>query len=329
MIVPVYNAEGYLARCVDSILGQSYPDIEVILIDDGSKDQSGELCDAYAANDARVRAYHKENGGVSSARNMGIDYAHGDYLVFVDSDDSIHRDLVAVYMEALEDGMIPICSFSCGGVPIKDTYLDCWKEQVEIFRMQHFMRFYKTDLVNMPWNKLYDAEVIHSYGMRFDESKSLGEDLLFNLEYFRRKKSDYKVIHCPLYYYQEGREGSLENSYYPHLFELQLELFQSLQDFLVESGSWEEEEQKLFYALFWDRLYLTLRIYHSYIERRKEESIWEMIEDALNNDIWKRLGKKCSDLGQMNWKRRLKKMHLKIWKKRAGRNVCTWRQRSH
>lgn len=94
IIVPVYNVEEYLGRCVDSILGQTYTNLEVILVDDGAKDSSGDICDAYARQDPRVRVIHKENGGLSSARNAGIDIAKGDYLEFVDSDDWIEPDAV-------------------------------------------------------------------------------------------------------------------------------------------------------------------------------------------------------------------------------------------
>lgn len=87
IIVPVYNAEKYLNRCIDSILSQTMTDFELILIDDGSKDESGRICDEYAAKDARVRVIHKPNGGVSSARNLGIDHAKGKYIIFIDSDD--------------------------------------------------------------------------------------------------------------------------------------------------------------------------------------------------------------------------------------------------
>ena len=89
VIVPVYNVESYLARCVDSILAQTYQNLEIILVNDGSRDASGSICDAYAQKDSRITVIHKENGGLSSARNAGIDAASGEYLTFVDSDDWI------------------------------------------------------------------------------------------------------------------------------------------------------------------------------------------------------------------------------------------------
>ena len=101
VIVPVYNVEKYLARCVDSILAQSYQNLEVILVDDGSQDNSGNICDEYAAKDNRIRVIHKENGGLSSARNAGIDAASGEYITFVDSDDWIELQSYEWMMDAM------------------------------------------------------------------------------------------------------------------------------------------------------------------------------------------------------------------------------------
>ena len=102
VIVPVYNVEAYLPRCVDSILAQSYSNLEVILVDDGAKDASGAICDAYAAKDPRVKVIHKENGGLSSARNAGLDIALGEYIAFVDSDDWIEPDAYQHLLEVME-----------------------------------------------------------------------------------------------------------------------------------------------------------------------------------------------------------------------------------
>lgn len=105
IIVPVYNAEPTLCKCVDSILAQTYPHFELLLIDDGSKDKSGTICDAYAEKDSRVRVFHKSNGGVSSARNLGIDNINGSYLTFVDSDDYVDRNYLLHLIEALGGNM--------------------------------------------------------------------------------------------------------------------------------------------------------------------------------------------------------------------------------
>lgn len=100
VIVPVYNVEAYLPRCVDSILAQTYKNLEIILVDDGTKDRGGVICDEYAAKDSRVKVIHKENGGLSSARNAGIDVARGEYLAFVDSDDYLEPEAMKVLLDA-------------------------------------------------------------------------------------------------------------------------------------------------------------------------------------------------------------------------------------
>lgn len=113
VIVPVYKAEKYLHRCVDSILAQTFTDFEVLLIDDGSPDRSGEICDEYAEKDIRVRVFHKENGGVSSARQCGIDNAHGEYSIHVDSDDWVESNMLQeLYNKAKETyADMVICDF--------------------------------------------------------------------------------------------------------------------------------------------------------------------------------------------------------------------------
>ena len=95
IIIPVYNAENYLRRCIDSVLSQSFTDFELILVDDGSKDKSPQICDEYASQDTRVRVIHKANGGVSAARNDGLDIAKGEYITFIDSDDWVERDYLS------------------------------------------------------------------------------------------------------------------------------------------------------------------------------------------------------------------------------------------
>ena len=113
IIVPVYKAEKYLNRCVDSILAQTFTDFELLLIDDGSPDRSGEICDEYAKKDSRIRVFHKKNGGVSSARNLGLDNVLGEYVTFVDSDDWVEPDFVETMIQTYEKfpWTIPVCGY--------------------------------------------------------------------------------------------------------------------------------------------------------------------------------------------------------------------------
>jgi len=113
IIIPVYNVEDYLARCLESILFQSFKDFEVLLIDDGSTDGSGKICDAYAQNDTRIRVIHKVNGGVSSARNVGLNNANGQYISFVDSDDFVHPCFLEFLYNSIKSSKadISICDY--------------------------------------------------------------------------------------------------------------------------------------------------------------------------------------------------------------------------
>lgn len=159
VIVPVYKVEPYLRQCVDSILNQTYRDIEVLLIDDGSPDRCGEICDEYARKDKRVRVFHTENKGLSAARNLGLREAKGEYIGFVDSDDWIEPDMYEVLLTRLEENGADISV--CGvwyeyketrqnSRNIKDTiYAD-----VEIMRAFLFQK-----LSNTSWNKLYKKEL--------------------------------------------------------------------------------------------------------------------------------------------------------------------------
>ena len=140
VIVPVYKVEAYLLRCTDSILNQSYKNLEIILVDDGSPDNCGQLCETIATSDPRVVVIHKENGGLSSARNKALDIMTGDYLTFVDSDDAIHANMIELMVEEIENHNSDIVTTGLlsfdGSIPELDT--------VDI----RFERLYPNDFIN-------------------------------------------------------------------------------------------------------------------------------------------------------------------------------------
>lgn len=166
VIVPVYNTEKYLKRCIESVLSQTYADIEVILVDDGSTDRSGWICDQYAAADQRVVVLHKENGGLSDARNAGIQCARGEYLSFVDSDDFIHTDFLRVLYENLVyfEADISMCSFWWIGeeeaVPQGNTAHEalCFTHDSAV-RLLYENKFDEAVEIVVAWNKLYKASL--------------------------------------------------------------------------------------------------------------------------------------------------------------------------
>ncbi|EOZ5988003.1 glycosyltransferase family 2 protein [Enterococcus faecium] len=172
IIVPVYKVEPYLRKCVDSILAQTFTDFEVILVDDGSPDNSGKICDEYASKDSRVRVIHKKNGGLSSARNAGIDVARGKYLGFVDSDDYIEKDMYEVLYENLKTHNADISSVEL--IPFHDDkYKKANKEKkVILLNKKEAIKsvLEGTQFYAYAWNKLYRKELF--YNKRFLEGKT-------------------------------------------------------------------------------------------------------------------------------------------------------------
>lgn len=211
IIIPVYNAEKTIDRCVNSILNQKYKDFELLLLNDGSTDSSGQICDAYAKKDKRVHVLHKENSGVSDTRNRGIALAKGDYIQFADSDDWIAPDATRFMVQAAaeNDCDMVIADFyrvigervSQKGSIEEEGVLK--REDYAIRMMQKPADFYYGVL----WNKLYRRSIIETYRLRMDSSVSWCEDFMFNLEYVRHARTIY-ALKIPVYYYVKTK-GSL------------------------------------------------------------------------------------------------------------------------
>ncbi|MGN0334389.1 MAG: glycosyltransferase [Lachnospiraceae bacterium] len=211
LIVPVYNAEKYLNRCIDSVLKQDFTDYELILIDDGSSDASGAICDEYASKDGRIQVVHKENSGVSDSRNLAISLAKGEYLQFLDSDDWIIPEAVGLLVRAMEEhdcDMVIADFYRVVGErlarkgDIQENIL-LSREEFAIQMMEKPADFYYGVL----WNKLYRREMIEAHGLRMDKDISWCEDFIFNMEYIRHVRSVY-ALQVPIYYYVKTK-GSL------------------------------------------------------------------------------------------------------------------------
>lgn len=214
VIVPVYNVEKYLHKCVDSILKQTLSDIELILVDDGSPDGSGAICDEYAQKDSRVKVIHKPNGGVSSARNAGIEVARGEWLCFVDSDDYIDE----TYLEDFGVDKGDADMYMQGYVelsPEKDVLAEhqmtCKEDSclTDVIAESEDLR-----IINSPCFKLYKSSFILDNNIKFDKELSYGEDHVFSLEYLQYVN---KIAVCRKmgYIVNRGRCDSLTRSFVP------------------------------------------------------------------------------------------------------------------
>ena len=214
VIVPVYNAEKYLHRCIDSILVQTFADFELLLIDDGSPDRSGAICDEYAQKDSRICVFHKPNGGVSSARNLGLDNAKGEWISFVDSDDEIPIDGLANLAAGSNygDGIDFVSagyivkylyggSFSTAGTEQDNKILDL-NSSIRIMYRDKFYQFYV-------FTKLFKRKIIERNRLRFDETLYYSEDRLFIINYLCLIYGKTFYTSTPVYYYILRETGAM------------------------------------------------------------------------------------------------------------------------
>ena len=209
VIIPVYNTEKYLEQCLDSVAAQTYSNLEIILVDDGSTDGSGKICDLFAARDERVKVIHKENGGVSEARNAGIGISTGRYISFIDSDDFMYPDLIRKLYERITETSADLCI--CGR-DLRDTdgnvvwvdRVDDIEGPVSAYDVLTKRLFIETGYWCVVWNKLYDRKLFD--GIVFKEHGG-AEDFYALCEIYR-KDPKISTVKDLLYYYRTLREGS-------------------------------------------------------------------------------------------------------------------------
>jgi glycosyltransferase involved in cell wall biosynthesis len=276
IIVPVYNCANYLNQCIDSILSQSYTNMEVLLIDDGSIDRSGQICDEYAKKNKRIRVFHKENTGVSDTRNYGILKASGDLLQFVDSDDWITKTMTKDLVESMKcnDSDMVVCGY------IRITKYMKRKDKIWDKQGVYTNKDYVKNVLNDPtgyyygviWNKLYKSSIIRNHHLQFISNLNLGEDFAFNLQYLRYVKT-ISTIEKRLYVYNYINDGSLSR-YNKITLEIQRNelnnreiLFEEYKKTFSQLGLYERYEKKIYQ--YWLCYYYSN--IHPIIERNSKE----------------------------------------------------------
>lgn len=257
VVVPVYNAEQTIERCVNSICNQTFSDLEVILVDDGSTDGSGNLCDALASCDQRIKVIHKENQGVSVARNSGMEMATGKYLLFVDSDDYIPLDYYQSMVETKtrlgEDIFVwtalKVVSENRSIAEQKFYYGD---EDCSLLTRKDVLKLSMRCLINSPVNKLYLLEVIKKHGILMDASISIAEDLLFNLQYMDAVGyCKIAVLNNVTYFYVRNGQVSLDHGYRKGYYETHQRVLNQLWDYAKKWNS-PEEDEPLYFSRYWE-----------------------------------------------------------------------------
>ena len=246
VIIPVYNVEKYINRCLKSILSQRYDDLEIIVIDNGSTDSSGSICDTYASEYSNISVYHIENHGVGSARNFGLSKARGEFIYFVDSDDYLVGNLFAEFEDKLTPDL-DLLVFSYYNSFEQEMTEKNRKKKILPYNGSYdkydFSKIFKdlflSDMLYTVWNKLYRREFLIENNISF-EKYELGEDVRFNLNAYRNVNKVY-LSQDSYYVYVIGRKGSAMSSYNPKRLQYQLqelELVDSLlKDWNIDSSN--------------------------------------------------------------------------------------------
>lgn len=265
IVIPVYNTEQYLTNCIESVIRQTYKDFECIIVDDGSTDNSLLICKDYESRDKRIRVYHKENGGLSSARNYGIERAKGEFLYFVDSDDELFEDALSVLNENMKEGIDLVfggfvrCSedgtiqYSTKGDEIFTTTA---KGALDL--VAYPSKYYQT--LGMAWLNLFKRSIIMKYGLRYGELYGAVEDRAFLVSYICVCKGLVGFTTHPIYMYYYDRSGSIMNTRFQGFKQNTLNTLDGRIAVLKTVRSFKKSPKIIYEA--------TLAVYYTYLELR-------------------------------------------------------------
>ena len=279
ILMPVYNAEKYLNETIDTIKNQSFSNWELIIVDDGSIDNSKEICTKLMNDDKRIKYIFQENLGVSHTRNVALENAQGKYIVFVDSDDLIHEDYLKILINSIEknNSDISVCNFierkisNTGKVDDINREFSP-KEVMEMSEMKDYiMDFGNSGLLNPLWNKIYKNQIIKENNITFDEKVETGEDFIFNLQYFRKVKK-ISFIKDSLYYYIRRNNNSITYKYIENMYEKGWEIHWLLESFLKDMGFYNEENAYVLYGNHLTGVFSAfLNLYHDHCKLTSKE----------------------------------------------------------
>lgn len=263
IVVPVYNVENYIERCVNSLVNQTFSDFDIVLVDDGSKDKSGDLCDMFEKQYNNITVIHKENGGLASARNAGLEACTGEYVMFIDSDDWIETNALESLVDTIKRYKRPdVIKYGYKKICNGEILFECVPElseklysQKEILEEIVPMTIGKKDVLNgkdtfipMAWSSLYRTNIIKDNEIQFvSEREILNEDYLFALQVALVIKSLY-VLKKTIYYY-DLREGSYSNRYRQSVYERKLKLKEAYENVLYHKNVLDKYQMEM--SRFW------------------------------------------------------------------------------
>ena len=285
VIIPVYKAEKTLHRCVDSLLPQMSDSYEILLVDDGSPDGSGAICDEYGAADSRIRVIHKENGGVSSARNAGLDAARGKWVLFVDSDDYVPEDLfcgIAGLQKEDDWDWIVLSNCVDDGTEIRKSINTPFRASAREAAIPAIIDGICRKLLNPPWAKVYRRQILEAQSIRFPVGVSIAEDRAFNIRY-SMYISKYLVSDRIGYYVNTENEASLSRKRYNDLAE-QFQISGEYVQRSIREAEIPEAEKELYRRAY--NFGVCRTIYKDAKDLRRDGVGWVVRQKTL----WKRCG---------------------------------------
>lgn len=276
VIVPVYKVEEYLPKCIESLLNQTYSNLEILLVDDGSPDKCGQICDEYAQKDSRIRVFHRENGGQSTARNLALDHAQGEYIAFVDSDDWCQPEMYARMMEAIKqnDADMAVCGityesyFQKAEKPAKARVLD------NLQTMKAYLQ--DPDIGPFLWNKLYKAKLWDD--IRFIPMKQADDARIIHEVLGRSEKT--VVIEDAAYMYLQ-RAGSAERNGFSKNDYLQLEWSGALKEYITVN--YPELLESAYQVRFYAIIKMLYKIVY-YLQYKKNKQAYQELYSLLKKE---------------------------------------------
>lgn len=319
IIVPVYNVEKYLKKCIDSLVNQTYKNLEIILVNDGSTDDSPNICDASSKTDKRIKVIHKENGGLSDARNVGIAMGHGDYVMFLDSDDYVELSMVDRVMEVVKKTNPDIVIWNYY-TDYADEFETVYKSKVAsgingYYSKENFHKIPLSEktigLLGYAWNKLYKAEIINKNHHLFTKGLSLVEDIVFNAPILEEVNS-VLFINQPFVHYMQRPRETLGSRYYDNFFELKKLALVAIEKLLVNWGYSHGEISNIINLSGFNALKETIRLLTrspNYNHKQKVVYIHNLLHDEVAVEY----------LAQVNPKNKKDRFLLLIMKRRMAR----------
>lgn len=297
VIIPIYNSEKYLRRCIDSVLSQSASDLELILVDDGSKDKSGDICKGYANKDKRVKYIRKENAGVSAARNTGIDNAKGEYIGFVDSDDEIKSDMYESLLNSIKenDAQLVICDATtvCSDGKTEEDTLPCFESSCNIAK-QSLTSEQLLYMAGAAWRCLYKRELLENGKVRFPVGIKLSEDRIFNI--LAMGCADKMYYLKEQFYLRYVISGSAVNKYHSDYFETVLNAGEKIEQALDEGGFSDEFKTAYKSNVSYGALVSIYNEFHKDCKNTFRQKISKIKEICNNEKVQEALSVCCDDL---------------------------------